>query len=111
MAAVNERAGGQERAGQNCKWIQGAENVVGSRSDEGNIEIISVGRRWRNLARGNRRLTTGFWDRRWRSAGRAIRSKESADHLFRQRGLLEIDGQRQDLGWLAWRAGGRRLSK
>ncbi len=49
--------------------------------------------------------SSGRSNRRRRLAGRAVRSAGPEGRLFCERGLLEIDRWRQDLGWLARRPG------
>ena len=75
------------------------------------VEALSFRRRRRKLEPRDGGHSSGRPDRRRRLAGRAVRSAGPEDRLFCERGLLEIDRWRQDLGWLARRARRRRLSK
>src|SRR6184192_2981705 len=111
MAAVNERTAGQDRAGEHRNCAEFAEISFRRGANENDRQTLSLERRRRNMERDNRRSAP--WPRHWRrrSAGGAVRSKKSADCLLGQRGVLEIDRWRQNLGWPARRAGRRRLSK
>ena len=64
-----------------------------------------------NWTAGDDRRAPGRPDRRRRFAGHADRSAESEGGLFRERGLLEIDRRRQDLGRLARRARAATITK
>src|SRR5262249_7122623 len=103
MATINHRAPEQDRSGEHRDRTECAKNIIRPGPDKDDRETLSLGRRWRNMERHNRRSAAGTWNRRWRSPGGAVRSEKSADRVLGERGLLEIDGRRENLGWLARR--------
>src|SRR5207248_8027698 len=101
MASINEGTAGQHRAGKHRDRTELAENTVCRCPDKNGCETLSL-RRWRRkLERDDRRSAPRSGHRRRRSAGRAIGSKKFADRVLDERGLLEIDRWREDLGRLA----------
>src|SRR5437016_2733623 len=111
MAAVNEGTAGEYRPGEHRDRAELPEISFRRCADKNDRETLSLRRRWRNLARDNRRSASRPRHRRRRSARCAARSKKSADRLLSERGVLEVDRWWQNLGGLARRTGRRRLPK
>src|SRR5438093_233448 len=111
MATINQRSPERYRAGEHRDRTEHAKNIIRRGPDKDDRETLSFGRRRRNVERNNRGSAAGTWNRWWRPPGGTIRSEKSSDRVLGERGLLEIDGRRQNVGRLARRARRRRLSK
>src|ERR1700732_3184746 len=104
MAPADERSVEQHRSGKYRSGSEFAKHALCRGQNKNNFETLSLGRWRRKLGWNNGRCAPGTWHWRGGSTGCLGESKKPANCLLGQRGLLEIDRWRENLGRLEGRA-------